>query len=58
MGKPKKNNMAPGKNKALEQQLMEGKIAKQKDRKKIHIRAEESSASYNANYKRFKYLIK
>lgn len=46
MGKPKKNNMAPAKKQSLEQQLTEGKIAKQKDRKKIYIRAEESSVSY------------
>ncbi|KNC23574.1 Bystin [Lucilia cuprina] len=43
MGKPKKSNLAPAKNVSLEKQLTEGKVAKQKNRNKIHIRAEESS---------------
>ncbi|KAM7348162.1 bystin [Cochliomyia hominivorax] len=43
MGKAKKSNVAPPKKVSLEQQLTEGKVAKQKNRNKVHIRAEESS---------------
>lgn len=45
MGKPKKSNVAQVKKVPLEQQLTEGKVAKQKNRNKVHIRAEESSVS-------------
>ncbi|XP_075156031.1 bystin [Haematobia irritans] len=43
MGKAKKSNMVKAKNPPLEQQLLEGKVAKKKDRKKVNLRAEESS---------------
>ena len=43
MGKPKKSNIAPERKVPLEQQLMDGKVVKQKVRNKVHIRAEESS---------------
>lgn len=45
MGKPKKSNIAPERKVPLEQQLMDGKVVKQKVRNKVHIRAEESSVS-------------
>lgn len=43
MGKPKKANVATMRKVPLEQQLMDGKVAKPKDRKKVNLRAEESS---------------
>uniref|UniRef100_A0A1A9WAV6 Bystin n=1 Tax=Glossina brevipalpis TaxID=37001 RepID=A0A1A9WAV6_9MUSC len=43
MGKAKKSKLAPVKNVSLEKQLMDGKVAKKKNRQKIHLRAEESS---------------
>ncbi|XP_013106384.1 bystin [Stomoxys calcitrans] len=43
MGKAKKSNMTKMKNAPLEQQLLEGKVVKKKDRKKVSLRAEESS---------------
>ncbi|XP_061387918.1 bystin [Musca vetustissima] len=43
MGKPKKANVASVRKVPLDEQIMDGKVAKQKDRKKINFRAEESS---------------
>ncbi|XP_005175473.1 bystin-like [Musca domestica] len=43
MGKPKKSNVASVRKVPLDEQIMDGKVAKQKDRKKINFRAEESS---------------
>lgn len=46
MGKPKKSNVASVRKVPLDEQIMDGKVAKQKDRKKINFRAEESSVLY------------
>ncbi|XP_067638053.1 bystin isoform X2 [Eurosta solidaginis] len=43
MVKPKKSKTAPGKNVTLEKQLTQGKVSKQKSKKKFQLRAEESS---------------
>uniref|UniRef100_A0A1A9ZF57 Bystin n=1 Tax=Glossina pallidipes TaxID=7398 RepID=A0A1A9ZF57_GLOPL len=43
MGKAKKLKLAPAKNVSLEAQLMDNKVAKKKNRQKVHLRAEESS---------------
>lgn len=44
MGKPKKSNVQPAKNIALDKQITAGKVAKQKGKKSVlHLRAEEQT---------------
>ncbi|XP_011194855.1 bystin [Zeugodacus cucurbitae] len=43
MVKPKKANLVQNKNVALDKQLVQGKVAKRKNKDKFHLRAEESS---------------
>jgi len=43
MGKPKKANVATIKNVNLEKQITEGRVAKNKNKDKVKLRAEESA---------------
>lgn len=43
MVKPKKSNIVPNKNVALDKQLVQGKVTKRKSKEKFHLRAEESA---------------